>query len=453
MIALGLGSPAAAQLPTSASLDPGSTFRVFLKTGAALPSLGEAATVGDHLVFTLIVGDGGAASEYQLMSLPLTSVDVEKTSNYATSMRAAHYGATRGEADYQAVSQEVARALDTLAHIEDPARRVELAEEAKRRLVTWSHENYDYRAADIQELAGLFDEVIAQLKASAGETQFKVDLSTGPAAHVYAPILKTPTLRESIELALRAAGASESAVEREAILRAASTASGRSDDVADLHRTVAEALDDETAADRHYEDLRRELVTRADGDVQSGLVLDAETARETALARDAALGHRRPSEFAALLAELDARIDAARAHRAALDHFAAMRPALRRYDRLVQPQLARVDRVSKTLVAIRDLTAASPQELIAADALLKRAEASLSALTPPADLADVHATMLSAVRFDRYAIARRRTAAATLDRDIAQQASSAASGGGLLLAHAREELAARLLPPAPPRLH
>src|SRR5262249_28156061 len=160
------------------------------KTGAALPSLGEAATVGDRLVFTLIVGDGGSDSEYQLMSLPLTSVDVDKTARYATSMHAAHYAATRGEADYQAVSEEVSRALDTLAHIDDPARRVALAEEAKRRLVTWSHENYDYRASDIQELAGLFDEVIAQLKASAGDTQFKVDLSSGPATTTYDPILK-----------------------------------------------------------------------------------------------------------------------------------------------------------------------------------------------------------------------------------------------------------------------
>ena len=453
LIATVFGARASAQIPTSVSLDPGSTFRIFLKTGAALPSLGEAATVGDRLVFTLIVGDGGADSEYQLLSLPLTSIDVEKTSRYASSMHAAHYAATRGEADYDAVSQEVARALDTLAHIDDPARRVALAEEAKRRLETWSHENYDYRAADIQELAGQFDEVIAQLKAAAGDTQFKVDLSTGAAAPVYIPILKPPTLRESIELALRAAGAADDAVEREAILRSAELTSGKSPSVADLRHTVTDTLVDEQAADRSYAALRTALIARADADVQTGLVVDAQAARNTAVARDEALGHRRPSEFEALLADLDARIEATRAHRAALDHFAAIRPALERYDRRVKPLLTRVDRVSTTLVAIRDLTSATAQQLIDAEASLTRVEQSLTAVKPPADLADVHATMLSAVRFDRYALARRRTAAATLDRDVAQQASSAAAGGGLLLSQARGELAARLLPPTAPRLH
>jgi hypothetical protein len=156
------------------------TYRIFLRDGDALPSLGDYAVVADRVVFTLPLGAPGTHQELQLMSLPVELVDMERTARYAHAVRASRYAATRGEADYLAMTDEVARALNELRDLDDPATRLALAEEARRRLLAWSGENYAYRAADIQELAGLFEQVIAELRAAAGESSFALDLSTGP---------------------------------------------------------------------------------------------------------------------------------------------------------------------------------------------------------------------------------------------------------------------------------
>ena len=84
--------------------DAGSIFRVFLSDGRAIPSYGESAVVGDRLVFTLLVSATAGPPALQLMSLPLPSVDLPRTQRYATSLRASHYAATRGEADYAAMT-------------------------------------------------------------------------------------------------------------------------------------------------------------------------------------------------------------------------------------------------------------------------------------------------------------------------------------------------------------
>ena len=215
VVCVTLAAVASAQQPAVS----GALFRVFLKTGQALPSFGEAAIVGDRVVFTLHVGAGEATGAMQLLSLPSDRVDVARTQRYAEALRGAHYAATRGEVDYAAMRQEVQRALVQVSAIEDPKRRLELAEDAKRRLMAWSAGTYRYRAAEVRELAGLFDEVIAELRAAAGERQFSLDLRAGPADAPPEPLLAAPTLRESVELAIQAAQASDSEDERLAVLR------------------------------------------------------------------------------------------------------------------------------------------------------------------------------------------------------------------------------------------
>ena len=115
-----------------------------------------------------MVGSSEGTSLLQLMSIPLASIDLSRTKRYADAVRAANYAVTRGEADYAAVTAEVASSLEALRQVSDPQRRLQLAEEARRRLLTWSRDHYDYRAAEVQELAGLFDDVIAELRAAAG---------------------------------------------------------------------------------------------------------------------------------------------------------------------------------------------------------------------------------------------------------------------------------------------
>ena len=185
-----------AAVPQGQSIDAASMFRVFLMTGEALPSFGESAVVGDRVVFTIVVGDGGAKTALQLVSLPVATVDVSRTARYAESMRAARYAATHGEADYAAMTAEVERSVAQLTKIEDPKRRLAMAEEARRRLLSWSQEHYSYRADDVQKLAGMFDEVIAELRAAAGESRFTFDLVAGSAAAPVEPLLPPPTRRE-----------------------------------------------------------------------------------------------------------------------------------------------------------------------------------------------------------------------------------------------------------------
>ena len=192
----------------SQPIDAASMFRVFLTDGQAIPSFGESAVVGDRVIFTIIVGDGGARTTMQLVSLPASTVDVARTARYAEAMRAARYAATNGEADYAAMTAEVERSVAQLTKIEDPKRRLALAEEAKRRLLTWSQEHYSYRADDVQKLAGMFDEVIAELRVAVGESRFAFDLVAGSAAAQLEPLLPLPTLRESVSMALAAARAS-----------------------------------------------------------------------------------------------------------------------------------------------------------------------------------------------------------------------------------------------------
>ena len=63
-----------------APIPDGAVFRVFLKDGRALPSYGESAVTGDRVVFTLIIGSTKEQTSLQLVSLPVSSVDVARTS-------------------------------------------------------------------------------------------------------------------------------------------------------------------------------------------------------------------------------------------------------------------------------------------------------------------------------------------------------------------------------------
>src|SRR5580700_8722859 len=89
----------AAAFPAAQTLDPGATFRVFLRNGSVLPSYGEYAVAGDRLVFVL----------------PIAAVDMPRTTRYALGMRARTYAETRGPADYSEIAASV---TETLAAID-----------------------------------------------------------------------------------------------------------------------------------------------------------------------------------------------------------------------------------------------------------------------------------------------------------------------------------------------
>ena len=428
------------------TIDSGSIFRIFLKDGAALPSYGDYAVVGDRLVFALAIGQD--TSQVQVMSLPASSVDLDRTARYARSVRAAHYARTRGEADYAAITDEVTRALDQLTRVEDPAKRLAMAEEAKRRLLRWSSENYSYRAADIRELVRLFDEVIAELRVAAGESTFSLEFSTGPRVPDLEPLWPAPADRESLDLALAAARAADMPEERLGILRAALGAIP-GDANAETRAALIREIDAELVADTAYARLSASLLARAERSMQRGDVRGVSAVEADLAAQDDALGQRRRGFVASLAARLRAMVEGTALFRLALDHYALVRGPRLQYERRVRPVLAALDGAAPVLARIRDMNGASYQRLEDTEKTLSRLRMTLDAIVPPDGLAAVHATLASALRMAEQACATRREAVVTMSLAAAREASSAASGAILLSTQARGDLVTLLYPPRP----
>jgi hypothetical protein len=439
-LAIALAGPAYAQ-----SIDTGAIFRVFLKNGQALPSYGESALVGDRVVFTLLVGSAEAKPSMQLMSLPLDRVDLVRTKRYADALRAKHYADTRGEVDYAAMTQEVQRTLAQLTAIEDPKKRLELAEEAKKRLQSWASGTYGYRAKEIRDLTALFDEVIAELRAASGQRQFAVDLRAGPDDAPAEMILAAPTQTESVALALEAARAADSESDRLAILRAAeSLAPTVSPDVgAAVKRELVSEAEVTASYTRLFDSVRSQAETarrRTD-------IAGVEAAIASLQSGDQGLGGRRRQSVDALLAELSKILEATKAHRAALDRYALMRGSLLQYERNARPVMSGFDGMTPIFNALRDVRYTAYERLERATARLAAFRTSFDAIAPPEDLADVHASIDNALKMAAYAVSRRRLAMSLRSETIDREAATAASGALMLYGLAREQLISRLYPP------
>jgi hypothetical protein len=445
LLAAGPAAPALAQTP---STSPGTIYRVFLNDGQALPSYGEAARVDDRVVFNLLVHRTAADQQLQLVSLPAAAVDMPRTARYAEAMRASFYAATRGEADYTAMTGEVAATLDQIARTTEVAARLQLAERARQRLLTWSREHYGYREGDVRELIDLFDALLTELRTGTGQAAFAFDLVTGAGTAAREPLLPAPTARESITLALAAARAADIPEERLAILQGAGRAAAAAS-AGDLAARVAAELRAEASATAAYGALAADVTARADRALQAGDVVAVERLRAELVERDRRLGSRRPAEVAELLRALQAKLEAARAHRLALDHYAYVRASLLAYERRIRPALSGLDGLKPVLEHLRDGRSMAFERIETARGRLDRFEQDAGAITAPEDLAGVHATLVSAVRMAREAVLRRRLAVVVRNLQADREASAAAAGALLLIDRARADLVEGLYPPKP----
>jgi hypothetical protein len=434
------------------AVEHGAVFRVFLKDGRSVASVGEHVVVGDRVVFTMAIGGSDAPAETPFMSLPVAAVDLERTAAYAKAVRRAYYAATKGEEDFQALSADVARTLEAIKTTADRKQRLDMAIDARRRLLTWSQENYGYREADVRELASQFDGVIASLRAQAGEPA-TLDLVSGEiGSRRVEALLPAMGLRESIEAVLSVTAAADTGVDRETVLRAALAVlegSSLKNDVA-LRAELTRHLDAELAADRAYATLATSLLGRADAALRTANVKAAEALLDELAARDRALGSLRPADVQALSDALAAKIEATRAYRLALDHYALVRPKLLQYERDVRATFAGMDGLAPILQAIRDQSGGpSYHYLDLADERLAHMADDLPKISVPDDLVvrQVQATLVSAVLMAREACARHRRLLVAKNVQIAQEASGAATAAKMLVARARTDLIARLYPP------
>ena len=329
-------------------------YRIFLQDGSTLVSYGDFARVADRVVFSIPIGGlDGPSPTLHLISIAESTVDWERTDQYAEATRARHYAATQGEVDFDTLSTEVARALHDVATTKDPARRLALATDARRMLGAWPGTHHGYRASDVAQLTALLDDAVGELRVAAGLPRVDLTLvATASPLPPSVPELPPPTLRESIEQAFRAAAVIDDPAERVALLQAIVTGVGaarrqaaeKASWTSILHARASAALVQERKTDRSYSDLVSRMVTAADERRRRADVNGIEKLVAAVLKADDRLGRRRPQTTAALLATLDGRLDAARRLRLARDAWAIRRDDLADYQRRIRSAVERMRR-------------------------------------------------------------------------------------------------------------
>jgi len=434
------GGTAAAQ-----PADGGATlFRVFLKDGGTLVSYGEVARVGDRVVFSMPVGVGNPPTLH-LTTLAATRVDWDRTERYAMSARAGRYIETQAENDYIELSNQVAQTLNDVGQISEPAKRLEAVERARRMLLGWPIEHFNYREADIHQLVTMLDAAIADLRTSAlpgspasrGEFAFNlVAFSTPPP--VLEPLLPAPTLRESIEQVLLAARSSDSSFDRVQLYKSALVELDRSKaandasvptEWADATRaSISAAVATEVRIDRSYRSLTQRLMRIADLRAREGDVHAIERLIVRVHTNDNILGNARPDVVASLVSNIEAKLDAARRLQLARDRWALRAPVLVEYRTAMQGSLEQFANLKAALEDIKSLAGTPPATLSFIERAMKAVGSAAGAVQPPSELVDAHALFISAVNLALNAAVIRREATMSENLARAWDASSAAAG-------------------------
>ena len=426
--------------------DDATLLRVFLTDGTSLVSFGEPARVEDRVIFSMPT-ETTPNPPLHLVNLPAARVDWDRTNRYAANARMTHYVQTQAENDYAALSNQVATTLNEIAHTPDPAQRLAIVERARRTLAEWPDNHYGYRRAEVLQMLSLLDEAIADLRAARGASRFDLTLSAfaDPPA-IVEPLLPPPTPREAIEQVLAAARAVDSAAERTSLLATAAATIDRdkaalpAEWAAATRADVSDAMRVELRRDRAYQQLTASTMASADrrarmADVPGLLRLLFSIPR-----RDAALGASRPDAVSALVAAVEAKLDAARQLQLARDRWAMRAPELNRYRVAIGAPMDLFTELQPPLENIKSLAGSAPAALSFVDRQVARILKLVSAIAPPEEVAGAHALLISAVQLAGHSAEIRREAVLAGDMTRAWDASSAAAGALMLGAKARADI-------------
>jgi hypothetical protein len=447
-----LGAPARAW-----AADEPTLLRVFLKDGTSLVSFGEPARVGDRVVFSMPT-TATPNPPLHLINLSADRVDWDRTNRYAATARAAHYVRNQAENDYAALSNEIAQALNDVTLTNDPAKRLAIAENARKRLSEWPADHFNYRVVEIRQMLAMLDEAIADLRAATG-TPGRFDLSFAAFADpqvIVEPLLPPPTPREAIENVLTAARVVDNPAERVSLLSTViatvdgEKASLAADWVATTRTDVESALKVEAGIDRSYKLLTTRIVALANQRARLADVRGLERLEQYVHQRDQVLGGRRPDSVTALLAVIEEKLDAARRLQLARDRWAMRAPVLQQYQAAIRLPMDLFAQIVAPLDAIKSLAGSSPVALSTLERTCERIMQLASAVAPPEEVAAGHALLISAVQLGRNAARIRREAAMAGDMARAWDASSAAAGALMLGAKARSDIQSQVLPPRLP---
>ena len=283
-------------------------YRIFLRDGSTLVSYGDFARVADRVVFSIpISGVEGASPVLHLVSISEAVVDWTRTDEYAEAARARRYAETRGEADFDRLSAQLARILSEVTKSRNPADRLALATGASRMLANWPAAHYGYRAADVAQLSAMLDGVVSDLRAAAGQTRFDLSLvATAQSLPPNVELLPPPTLRESVEQVFKVASVTPEPTERisllESIRETLKQPAADAAWAAALSAKASAVLLLEQKTDRDYQDLVARTMAASNERAQRADVNGIEALVRAVLKADDSLGRKRPQTTAALLA-------------------------------------------------------------------------------------------------------------------------------------------------------
>ncbi len=449
----------ALSLPHIATAQPAASrvlFRVFLSDGRVLSSYGEWARLDDRVIFSMPTQLSREPIELQLVTIPSQRVDWPRTESYAESVRAAAYAASRGDADFAAFSSEVARTLNEVAQISDPALRLSTAERAREKLAGWPAEHYGYRIEEVRDALSVLDEVISQLRISAGINRFDLSLSA-PLPAPPPPPLPPPTDAELVEQFVAAASLSETPAERttllQTVLRLLDRAVGLlpGEWAQRMRASVAVDLDRERKIQLAYDELRKTTLENAARLAARGSMADLEKLRDKVKAEDKRLGGQRAGDVAALLATIDLEAAVAVRLREATRRWQKRAPAYRRYRRAMNGSFKVFDDALPLLEQVKAMRGPISSAIAPLSKKLARSEKSVAKVKAPDELAPAHALIRSAWELADNALRLRAEAMLQNSIDLAQRASSAAAGALMLYQRARADQLAMMEPPAPGR--
>jgi hypothetical protein len=364
------------------------------------------------------------------------------------------YVKTQAEDDYAALSNQVAATLNDVAHANSPAQRLAIVEQARRTLADWPDNHYGYRRAEVLQMLSMLDEAIADLRAARGGGRFDLTLSAfaDPPA-IVEPLLPPPTPQEAIQQVLAAARAVDTAAERTSLLATViatidhAKAALPAEWAAATRADATDAMRLELSLDRSYQALTTRTMAAADYRARTADVTGLERLLLSIQRRDAALGARRPEAVNALVAAVEAKLDAARQLQMARDRWAMRAPDLRRYRVAIGTPMDLFTELGPPLENIKSLAGSPPTALSFIQRRVARILNLISAIVPPEEVAAAHALLISAVQLAGHSAEIRREAVLAGDMTRAWDAASAAAGALMLGAKARADLQALLRVP------
>ncbi len=300
----------------------------------------------------------------------------------------------------------------------------------------------------MRQILGLLDETISDLRASAGETAFSLELIATVEAPQPVPAMADPTAAESIAQAIAVAKVSDVPADRMSILRAAVAAIDDPHNVTadvglrSMRRWAVRTIGEEVATDRQYTELTSTTLKRASAAAARASVRDVERLLAVAERRDGELGRHRPDVMQGLLAQVQMELDAARRLRLARDQWRERIGGFLAYQRAVRPVFDALESAQRNLDDIKRLAGSDPTVLVSLSDRLRDSSRRLSVTSVPDELKAANALLQSALNLAENAIKTRRQAVMSGELKSAWDASSAAAGSMMLFAKAREDMEA-----------